>query len=239
MSRNKELGVGLLLVGVAIAAGIALERHEISSYELIFYVVLFASVIPHEVAHGLVAHLFGDDTAKQAGRLTLNPLAHIDPLGTVVVPVLMLVTTGYAFGWAKPVPVNVSRLRSPRNQAVLVSLAGPAFNVVMAMVAGIAYGILVPFWVKLVPVGQQPVPEQVLFLIGFVNVIIAVFNMLPIPPLDGSALIERLLPDAWWPRYLQVRMAFLPVLIIIVLMRPTFFNSVYQPAVGLWQNLLR
>ncbi len=239
MSAKREILLGLLLAGVAVAAGIALERHEISRLDLIFYVVLFASVIPHEIAHGLVAYLFGDDTAKRAGRLTMNPLAHIDPLGTVVVPVLMILTTGFAFGWARPVPVDVSRLRSPRNQAVLVSLAGPALNVVVAVAAGIAYGAFVPFGVKIFSLSFQPAPDQVLFMIGFVNVILAVFNMIPIPPLDGSALIERLLPNAWWPKYLQLRMAFMPLVIILVVMKPNLFVDAYTPALNLWQQLLR
>ena len=238
VSRRQDLILGLLLVVVAAAAVIAVREHKISSYEVIFYVVLFASVIPHEIAHGVVALMFGDDTAKRAGRLTANPLVHIDPLGTVIVPAVMLATAGFAFGWAKPVPVDVSRLRNPRNHAVLVSLAGPALNISVAVIAGIAYGALVPFSVKILEPPFQPLPDQVLFLIGFVNVIVAVFNLIPIPPLDGSAVIERILPNSWWPKYLQFRMAFLPVVIILVLLKPGFLADIYNPALRLWNHLL-
>ena len=99
-----------------------------SEAHIIAIAVLIPSVILHEISHGWVALAFGDDTAKRAGRLTLNPIAHIDPFGTIILPALLILTTGRAFGYAKPVPVNVGKLRSPRNQGLLVSLAGPAVN---------------------------------------------------------------------------------------------------------------
>src|SRR3954447_27007803 len=104
---------------------------------IVFFAMLFPSIILHEVSHGYVANLFGDDTAKRAGRLTLNPIAHIDPFGTVLLPLLLSLSGVGAFGYAKPVPVNVRKLRDPRQHSLYVSLAGPATNIAIAVVAAI------------------------------------------------------------------------------------------------------
>jgi Zn-dependent protease len=152
--------------------------------------VLFAITV-HEVAHGWVARHFGDRTAEMLGRLTLNPVKHIDPLGTLIVPALALMTTGFLFGWAKPVPVAMRNLRNPRRDMVLVAAAGPAVNIVMAL-----------FWalfIKLViALGLEGMTAQFFLTMGqigvFINVILAVFNMLPIPPLDGGRVMSGLLP---------------------------------------------
>jgi Zn-dependent protease len=197
---------------IAIAAGavILLSRsHKITSDEIILFCVLVPSIILHEIAHGWVALACGDDTAKRAGRLTLNPLAHIDPIGTIILPVILVLSGFGWFGYAKPVPVNVSRLRSPRNQGVLVSLAGPATNVVIAAVAAVVFHLSngadnFTLWAR------------ILFYLGLVNVWLAAFNMLPIPPLDGSVLIERFLPAAWWPRYLHLRRYAFPLVLLVV-----------------------
>src|ERR1700730_7715641 len=119
-------GAGLLIALVA--------HHTITREEIIFFLVVIPSIILHEISHGWVARFFGDDTASRAGRLTLNPLAHVDPVGALIVPAIMALQSLGVFGWAKPVPVNTARLRSPRNQGVLVSLAGPATNMVLAAI---------------------------------------------------------------------------------------------------------
>lgn len=190
-------------VVVAAIVAILFRAHRITSTEVIFFCILVPSVILHEVSHGAVALLFGDDTAKRAGRLTLNPLRHITPWGTIVVPIVTVLAGLGFFGWAKPVPVNVGKLRSPRNHGVLVALAGPATNVVLAAVCGAL------FYVVFAAGHPGPVAAslgaRVLFDAGFVNVWVACFNMVPIPPLDGSALVERLLPSRWWPGYLRLR----------------------------------
>src|SRR5580693_6032850 len=111
-------------------------HHNITTTELIVFCVIVPSIILHEVSHGWVANAFGDDTAKRAGRLSLNPVVHVDPVGTLLVPALLALSTVGVFGWAKPVPVNVGRLRSPRNEGVLVSLAGPLTNAVLAGLFG-------------------------------------------------------------------------------------------------------
>jgi len=174
--------------------------------------VLFAITI-HEVSHGWVARRFGDRTAEMLGRLTVNPLKHIDPIGTVVVPALALMTTGFLFGWAKPVPVAMRNLRNPRRDMMFVAAAGPASNIVMAL-----------FWAlftKAVASSGLDGMTALFFLamgqIGvFINVILAVFNMVPIPPLDGGRVLSGLLPprlstrlDALEPYGLIIVLAFI------------------------------
>lgn len=192
--------------------------------------VLMPSVILHEVAHGVAALRFGDDTAQRAGRLTLNPLAHIDPFGTVILPTLLAFTTGAAFGYAKPVPVNPSRMRRPRDHGLLVSLAGPATNVVLALIAAALLRTLAP-------AGDQFVLET-LFRFGVINVILAAFNLLPIPPLDGSALVERLLPRRLLPQWRTIRQYSMPVLLLVVLLVPGALGRVFGVAQRLWIQLL-
>jgi Zn-dependent protease len=174
--------------------------------------VLFAITL-HEVAHGWVARRFGDRTAEMLGRLTINPLKHIDPIGTVVVPAIALMTTGFLFGWAKPVPVAIRNLRNPRRDMMLVAAAGPSANIVMA--------IFWAFFIKLVAMSGLEGMTAVFFMtmgqIGvFINVILAVFNMLPIPPLDGGRVLSGLLPprastrlDALEPYGLIIVLAFI------------------------------
>jgi len=151
--------------------------------------VVFAITV-HEVAHGWVAKYFGDRTAESQGRLSLNPIRHIDPVGTVLVPVIMLWLGGFLFGWAKPVPVNPNYMRSPRKNMVWVSAAGPGANLAMAIV-----------WAFLMMLSQSAdlgISGQWLGQMASVGIIInvslAVFNMLPIPPLDGGQVLTNLLP---------------------------------------------
>ena len=153
--------------------------------------VLFAITV-HEAAHGYVARYFGDDTAARAGRLSLNPLRHIDPVGTVIVPGVLLMLGGFLFGWAKPVPVNFGRLRSPRRDMAIVAGAGPASNLLMTVI-----------WVSLLwlyfAMGAAP-GGWTLFrdmcVAGVtINLILMVLNLLPLPPLDGGRIAVGLLPD--------------------------------------------
>jgi Zn-dependent protease len=208
------------LVWIAIAIGVVLvltSTHRITRNEVIAFCVLIPSIILHEIAHGWVALAFGDDTAKRAGRLTLNPLAHVDLIGTVIVPLLMVWGGFGFFGYAKPVPVNVGKLRSPRNQGVLVSLAGPAVNVVLCVLSAVAFHLF--GGINAVgPDGQFSLWALVLVYVGLVNVWLAVFNLIPIPPLDGSVVIERMLPASWWPRYLHLRRYAFPVVLIAVVL---------------------
>ncbi len=187
---------------VAVVA-ILVRSHHLTSTEVILFCVLIPSVILHEIAHGVVALAFGDDTAKRAGRITLNPLRHVTPFGTIIVPIITVIAGLGWFGWAKPVPVNVSKLRHPRNEGVLVALAGPLTNVLIAAICGVAFYFL--FVAGTNGFVQVTLGARILFYAGFINLWVACFNMVPVPPLDGSALVERLLPASWWPGYLRIR----------------------------------
>ncbi len=170
--------------------------------------MLIASAMLHEVSHGWVALALGDDTAKRAHRLTLNPLDHLDPIGSVLVPVVLVVTHApFFFAWAKPVPVNVSRLRHPRNDAVLTALAGPACNLVLVVATA---GVMRALHPAAVPAtaftpGSLSWPFVLLWYFGFLNILLCCFNMIPIPPLDGSSLLERLIPARNLGRYYAMR----------------------------------
>jgi Zn-dependent protease len=184
------------------------------------------SIILHEVAHGVAAFTFGDDTARRAGRLSLNPVRHVDPVGTIVLPSLLALTGLGVFGYAKPVPVNPARMRHPRNQALIVSLAGPATNLLLAAASILVLRFLSPESTRLAlraavsGAGLQSLglADQALFLFGFVNVTLAVFNALPIPPLDGSAVVARLLPARAMPSWYTFTRYAMPVLILVVLL---------------------
>jgi Zn-dependent protease len=155
--------------------------------------IIFA-VTFHEAAHGFVALRFGDDTALRAGRVTFNPIPHIDPIGTILLPVAMLVMsagmgTGFFFGYAKPVPVNFGRLKPPRTGMVLVALAGPATNVLLAVASALLF-----YGVALVPAaGSEWLARNLVNSLRF-NAILCVFNLLPLPPLDGGRILVGLLP---------------------------------------------
>ena len=168
---------------------------------LALWVVPFLlAVVFHEWAHGYVAKRLGDDTASVLGRLTLNPLAHIDPVGTLALPALLMVTgSPFMFGWAKPVPVSFGRLRNPRRDMVLVAMAGPAMNLVLAAVsaAGLAVIGQVATGLPESSAGGLRVAEPLAIMCTMslqLNVVLAVFNMLPIPPLDGGRVAVGLLP---------------------------------------------
>lgn len=168
----------------------------------LFLAVLIPSVIFHEVAHGWVAERFGDPTARSAGRITLNPVPHIDPVGSVLLPVLLALAGSNVFGWAKPVPVNARFFRRPTEHMAIVALAGPGSNLLLAA----AIGLLGPFtdtaqagvlWSSGLGVGITTTGlwGRVLFGGLLVNVALSIFNLLPIPPLDGSRLIPLVLSE--------------------------------------------
>jgi Zn-dependent protease len=208
-----------IIAGVAVVA-VLIRIHKITTFEILLVCTIVPSVILHEVSHGAVALLFGDDTAKRAGRLTLNPLRHIDPFGTIILPILLVLSGVGAIAYAKPVPVNVSRLRNSRNTSVLVSLVGPAVNIVLAVVLGFAFKTFVSGEIARINAVNEvgPILPQLLFVAGYVNVLLAVFNLIPLPPLDGSAVLERLLPASLLPGYYRIRpfTMFIPLILVVL-----------------------
>ncbi|MBD2841186.1 site-2 protease family protein [Erythrobacter rubeus] len=194
---------------------------------LVLIPCLVIAIVFHEVAHGYVAKLLGDNTASEQGRLTLNPIPHVDPVGTLLVPGMLALFGGPVFGWAKPVPVNQRRLDNPRYGMMAVAAAGPGINFVIAFVAAVLFGLFAPAGVGfgtsetssmiLVDAAGDFRPlTTMLFYSMLINVFLGLFNLLPIPPFDGSHIVGGLLPRsarAQWQKLQQVGMFLLIALI--------------------------
>ncbi len=224
--RDSDVVV-LVLLGAALVWALGTRVH-LSGRQLIFFAVVIPSIMLHEISHGVVALAFGDDTAKRAGRLTLNPIAHIDPFGTIIMPALLILSGAPVFGFAKPVPVNVNRLRHPRNQSLIVSLAGPTTNLMLVALATVVYRVYRP----------AGTVRDVVLTVGLANVVLAVFNLIPVPPLDGSAVLERLMPASWWPGYLRFRQYSMGLLLVVFLLLPQVFGRILDPAITAWARLV-
>lgn len=204
---------------------------------VILFGCLVVAVILHEISHGVVALWCGDDTAKRAGRLTLNPVPHVDPFGSIILPALGAISGLPILGYAKPVPVNASRMRRPRRDMVLVSLAGPTTNFLLMAIAALIARSIVQSGNVLGDSLDADTPNLVLdivFLFAVVNLLLGLFNLLPIPPLDGSALIERLLPTSWLPHWYRFRPYGILVLFALV-----FFTGVISEIVQPFYEMLR
>ncbi len=193
--------------------------------------VLLFSVVVHEVAHGWVAYRLGDSTAYDRGRLTLNPIPHIDPVGSIIVPVLLSLTGTIMMGWAKPVPVNPGRLNDPRNDYPKVAAAGPLSNLILAFLFAVALGVTVALGGM--PGGHDSEPTLTRFLFTMfetgilINVVLAIFNLIPLPPLDGSWILSRFLPPEARARYENLRRyGMLVVVGFLLLLRYTAFGEV-------------
>jgi Zn-dependent protease len=205
-----------------------------SPLEIVETIVLYAvpvivAVTLHEAAHGYVARFFGDDTAEKAGRISLNPLRHIDPFGTIVLPALLLfANTGFIFGYAKPVPVNFGKLRHPKRDMIWVAAAGPGMNILLAVISTLL--IFVPAVLGIQPGGAL---LKILWMSVQINLLLAVFNLLPIPPLDGGRVAVGLLPMALARPLAQLsRFGILFVLALFVIL-PRLGINVYYWVVGI------
>ncbi len=155
------------------------------------YPGLLFSLCVHEAAHAAMGNYCGDDTAKLQGRLSLNPLAHVDPVGTVLIPLIMLVMSPFVFGWAKPVPFNPSKLNNIRRDPVLIALAGPAANFLLALLLIFVMRVLIlTFGIDAIP----PLLFVVLYFTIMLNLVLMIFNLIPVPPLDGHHLLNYFLP---------------------------------------------
>ena len=180
---------------------------------------LIVAIVFHEVAHGWTALALGDPTAKEQRRLSLNPIRHVDPIGTLLLPGALALFGGPVFGWAKPVPVNFRRLNNPRVGMMLVGAAGPAMNILLATVAAIVLGLYAGTLVA-PPEGVSEYVFGGLQLFILINVFLALFNLLPIPPFDGSHIVEGLLPRSLAVHYAKLRN--LGMLLFIALIAATW-----------------
>jgi Zn-dependent protease len=176
-------------------------------------VVLVFSVILHEVAHGKVAEWCGDGTAKERGRLTFNPIPHIDPVGTIALPILLAIMhSPVMLGWAKPVPINPLRFRHPKRDIAIVGVAGPLCNLAMAVTAGLVCKIIIP------SLGVDHPIVRFFFFTAAINAVLLVLNLIPIPPLDGSRILIGLLPRHWAVWYARLeRYGFVLIIFLLFL----------------------
>ena len=189
-------------------------------YEIAVWLVpLVIAIVFHEVAHGLVARKLGDTTAERTGRLSLNPIRPIDPFGTLVLPMLLAISHAPVFGWAKPVPVNYRRLNNPRRDMVLVALAGPGMNLLLALVGTAILSVTI-----MASGGAQAgatafVAANALNFV-LINIVLAVFNLLPVPPFDGGHVVEGLLPPDLARQFHKLQRVSLLLLVLLLLVLP-------------------
>jgi Zn-dependent protease len=202
---------------------------------VVYTIPIVFAITVHEVAHGWVASKLGDPTAKLLGRLTLNPIKHMDPIGTVVLPLLMIILTPYAFGWAKPVPVDWRNLRSPKRDMALVAIAGPAANLIMLIMWTLfmmlsnslfaAPGYLNQIFIEMAGVGI------------IINIVLIALNMIPLPPLDGSRIAAAFMSPSVSLKYHQLEKWGLPILILLIF--TGVLGKILEPTVSFLLSLVQ
>lgn len=191
---------------------------------LIDAVALIVGIVIHESAHALAAYALGDKTARSRGRVSLNPLAHIDPFGTVLLPLLMLAAGGPVFAFAKPVPVYLNNLKHPKRDELLVALAGPLSNVLLALAGALIGYVLLPL------LAGQAAMSLLYYLFSFfmtfivVNLSLAFFNLIPLPPLDGSSILVPFLKGKALREYYRIQQYAMPILLVILYLLPTVLH---------------
>ncbi len=191
---------------------------------LIDAVALIIGIVIHESAHALAAYALGDKTARSRGRVSLNPLAHIDPFGTVLLPLLMLAAGGPVFAFAKPVPIYLNNLKHPKRDELLVALAGPLSNVLLALAAALIGHFLIPILVMQVPMGFIYYLFSFFMTFIVVNLSLAFFNLIPLPPLDGSSILVPFLKGKALQEYYRIQQYAMPILLVILYLLPTVLN---------------
>ena len=193
---------------------------------LYFAISLIISVIIHEIAHGWVAHKLGDPTARLSGRLSLNPLKHIDPFGSIILPLFLLLSgSGFVFGWAKPVPIDERYFKNPRRDNLLVSGAGIAANILLAALCGTCIRLLEHFELNVF----TALIASFFYILMLVNLILAAFNLLPIPPLDGSKLFLGWIEKPWAQEYVNSPRAALIGIGVMFILLPLLFQALSSP----------
>jgi Zn-dependent protease len=195
--------------------------------EVFVYIVVFVfSVIIHEVSHGYIAYLRGDDTAKNLGRITLNPFAHLELFGSIILPAMLLfMKAPILFGWAKPVPVNYANLKNPKIDSIIVSAAGPVSNMLLAVLSGL--GIRSISYFVTFSNGFGGAIETFLYVMLNVNLVLAIINLIPIPPLDGSKIVAYFLPKDVARSYLSLNPFICLIILLIVLSSGLIWSFLY------------
>jgi len=206
---------------------------KILTYVIQFAVVLFAISI-HEAAHGWMANFFGDPTAKLQGRITLNPIAHIDLVGTIIFPLLLIAMGAPVFGWAKPVMVNPYNLRNPKRDHMYIAAAGPGANIIASIVTIIIFIVLKRL--NIITLMNPGIIALILFYLIVINVFLAIFNLIPIPPLDGSGIIEGLLKGQALESYQKIKP--FGFIILIVIIYAGFLDILARPILNFIINIL-
>lgn len=206
--------------------------NETVALAIILIPCLIVAIVFHEVAHGWTARLLGDPTAAERNRLSFNPLRHIDPIGTVVLPGFLALIGAPVFGWAKPVPINFRRLNNPRRDMIAVAAAGPGTNFALALLGAIALGLLARGMTEQ-PTGALQFLFAGLNFFILINIFLGLFNLIPLPPFDGSHIVEGLLPREFARSYGKLRPYGLPLLFLLLLVIPWLL-----PGLGIIENFV-